>query len=152
MRTDCKISTRKQIRCRNASRLGYDKHKASVGDIIVYREYHTDGSYTTRIARMIGVIVAAPKIDPSDAIIKDWLLVLALSDAGHTCYERWVNPDWVQQIRNPPSKFAAWFFQEKLPYDVHTLRRLHDYGSLDDHYIDKAHERVEAWRAAEKDK
>lgn len=150
MRTDCKISTRKQVYCRNASRLGHDKYKASVGDIIVYREHHSDDSYTLRTARMIGVVVSAPKIDPSDAEIKDWLLVLTLAHDSHTCYERWVNPDWVTQISSVPTKFAAWFFQEKLPYDAHTLRRLHDYGSLSDDYIDKADERVEAWRKAEK--
>lgn len=50
MREDVKID-RKQVRCPNASHLGFDKYNAQVGDIILYQDGDTE-----RIARMAGRI------------------------------------------------------------------------------------------------
>lgn len=144
MRTDCKISTRKKIHCVNATSIGFGKYMAEVGDLIVYKEHYNDDSYGMRTARMIGS-VTAPKVDPADAVIKDWLLVLTLSDDCHTCFERWVNPIHVVEVTNPPTQMVAWFFQEKLPYDVNTLRRLNVHGSLTNSYIENAEDVVQRW-------
>lgn len=135
MRTDCKISAH-PIKCPNASRLGYGLSVASVGNLIVYKEFHKDDSYSTRIARVIGC-VTAPKIAPDDSEIKDWALVLALSDNCTHLYERWVNPEWVVEVREMPVNILRFLAQQTWP-DADTLRRAGEHGSLSEHYIEKS--------------
>ena len=130
MRTDCKIS-RKSVRCPNASLLGHAKPVAKVGDLVVYKEPYTDGSYSSRAARMIGTVDYAPPIGNDTKPVKGYLLVLALSNDCTFCYERWINPKDVIEVRDNPSAFAAWFFADKLP-DADTARRLAEYGGLND--------------------
>ena len=130
MRTDCKIS-RKSVVCPNASLLGHAKGTAKVGDLVVYKEAYMDDSHSLRAARMIGTIDYAPPIGDDTKPVKGYLLVLALSNDCTHCYERWINPKDVIEVRDNPSAFAAWFFQDRLP-DADTARRLAEYGGLND--------------------
>ena len=74
--------------------------------------------------------------------IKNYILCLALSDDGSFCYERWIDPREVTAVRDAPTKHADFFFQEKLPYDVHTMRRLAEHGTLHESFIGNHAERV----------
>lgn len=143
MRTDCKIDG-KRILCRNVSILGSDLGYFAVpGNMVLY--HYGDGA--TRIGRVIGR-VSAPALGEQEEI-KGYALVLELAHGAEFCYERWINPDDITRIFNAPSEFAAWFFQEHLPYDAKTLRRLSEYGTLCERYISKTPSRVKAWKEEE---
>ena len=144
MRTDVKINE-KQVICPNASLLGYSTCKCRVGYFLVYKETYTDGSYNTRLARMIGRIEKAPEKELIGHIV-----ALALDDNGSHGYERWVDPKDVLEVYAPQhvSAFATWFFSgEKLPYGHNMLRKLSDYGTLSAHYIQHAEHHVAAWKS-----
>lgn len=135
MRTDCKINTR-SVKCPNARLIGFGLGVANVGNLIVYKEFHADDSYSTRTARMIGR-VSAPQLDPEGDEIKGWLLVLALSDDCTALYERWVNPQWVVEVREVPTTLLRFFAQPTLP-PADVLRRKGESGYLSEHYLAKS--------------
>lgn len=93
MRTDVTID-KKQVPCPNASRIGYDKYKAQVGDVITYTERGQEHT-----ARMIGRIVHAPSLGETPAI-KGWILAIRINhELDHTC-ERWINPADVTRVQS----------------------------------------------------
>lgn len=144
MRTDCALDGR-QVLCRNASTIGYSSVFLRVGMPFTFR----DGE-ETRTARMLARVKYAPQLAHNEKPIKNWILAMVLSPMGTHCYERWVNPDDVTQTHpEAPTKLAAFFFAPKLPYDVHTMRRLMAHGTIADSYIDNAPERVADWQARE---
>lgn len=142
MRTDAKISNRK-VYLPRASTIGYGKYEAKRGDLIVYEEHDNDGGvHNRRMARVLGT-VDAPGVCGNPPT-KNHLFVLALADDGHTAYERWIDPKRVVSCQASPSKFAAWFFSdEPMRYSAADVIRLSEYGTLDDHYIDKLDARVQ---------
>jgi hypothetical protein len=94
MRQDASID-KKQVRCPNASHLGFDKQVAQVGDIV---QWNIDGD-NARIGRMIGRIAYAPMLAGDVRPIQNYILVLALApDMSYTC-ERWVNPADVTRVQ-----------------------------------------------------
>lgn len=98
MRTDAIIDKR-QVRCPNASHIGYSKPIARVGDLITFTQQ--DRAIT---ARMIGRVHYAPKLAPNDPTVKNWILAVCLNDKldhtlralgkSHRC-----NPDRKYPIR-----------------------------------------------------
>lgn len=96
MRTDVTID-RKQVRCPNTSHGGYDKYKAQVGDIVLFNE-----SGHSLVGRMIGRIVYAPPCGETPAI-RNYILVIALSQDMTFSMERWVNPADVMRVQAPRS-------------------------------------------------
>lgn len=144
MRTDCTI-TRKAIICPNAKMLGFDKgYRAEIGDCILYQETED----TLRVARVLGC-VSAPALEPGDAPVKNFALVMALSGDAGSGYERWVDPLKIVRIFSAPTKFAEFFFAPTLPYDAQTMRRLMEYGTINERYIDNASARVAGWTKEE---
>jgi len=120
VRTDAIIDKR-QVRCPNASHLGFDRWQAQVGDLILF----TDGERTS-VGRMIGRVHYAPPCVESLAV-HDWLLVVGLAaDLGHT-FERWVNPldvERVQSIREEHSRILTWFLSDQMiKADVQEVRK-----------------------------
>lgn len=132
MRTDTTI-TNKQIVCRNAMSPGHgDTYKARVGYWIVYS---MDGTASgTQVGRMIGN-VSAPALEQGEEPVKNWLLVMVLSQDMTHCYQRWVKPTEVQAIyKKRPRAFLNWF-TGKWPKNPTTLIRLSEYGTLSAEYI-----------------
>lgn len=86
MRTDCTI-TRKQTFCPTASRAGFSKPYAQVGDIIEFSE-----SGTFRIGRVIGQVKADSRT---------YVLTIALSLDSSRMTERWVDPSDIYRCFNP---------------------------------------------------
>lgn len=132
MRTDCKINTR-SVKCPNAWHLGFGLRVANVGNLIVYKEYHKDASFALRTGRMIGRITA-PKIEPTDSEIEGWILAMVLSDDCTHLFERWINPEWVTEVREMPANLLRFLAQPDWP-DYNTMRRAGERGSLSEHYI-----------------
>jgi hypothetical protein len=91
MRTDAQID-RKQVYCPNASTLGYGKHKAQFGDVVVFEENNT-----LRVGRVAGRIKYAPPCGDTPAI-RGHLLVIGLNDSLTSVYERWLNPSDVTRV------------------------------------------------------
>jgi hypothetical protein len=137
MRTDVTIDGR-QVICTNASLLGYSTRRARVGCFFVY----SDEAGTNHVARMLGRIVYAPDLPPGKPI-KNHILAMVLMSWAQSAAERWVDPATVIAVyEKPPTRLAAFFFAEKLPYDAHTMRRLMEQGTVQDSYIEKHAERV----------
>lgn len=132
MRTDCKIDS-KPIKCPNAQRTGYNLGVANIGNLIVYREYHQDDSYSMRVARVLGR-VTAPKVRPDDREVKGFALVMALSDDCTHAYERWVDPQWIDQVREVPTAMLEFFARPTLP-PVDLLRRKMESGYVTVNYL-----------------
>lgn len=110
MRKDV-IIDRQQVRCKNASHLGFDKAKAQVGDIVIYR----DDNDTSHIGRMIGRIRYAPGIGGSP-VIRNHILAVVLGERIDCTFERWINPDSVisiQSIRNHRD-IMTWFLSNQM--------------------------------------
>lgn len=146
MRTDVTIDGR-YIPCPNATRLGFCKWRAQVGDLIVYDEC---GDHL-RMARVLGRIAYAPALEGDKGPIKGWALVMALSEDGSLAYERWVDPAKIKIVIESPAKFAAFFFAPKLPYDAHTMRRLMEHGTMSEQYVEHAAERAAMFKKRDKD-
>ena len=134
MRTDVTLSKKKVI-CPHASLLGYGTRRAKPGMFVRW-----DGGH----GRIIATIDYAPPLGETPEI-KGWLLVMTLSDDLSFAYERWIDPKDVIECRPWPTKFFLWMAQPTLPYDPYTIRRLMEYGTLNDEYIDNISTRVEEW-------
>lgn len=91
MRTDVTID-KKQVHCPNTSRLGFDKSKAQVGDLILFSE-----GERIITARMIGRIAYAPQCAETPPI-RGWILAICLNDSLDHTFERWVNPADVLRV------------------------------------------------------
>lgn len=85
-RRKIKVSTRCKTRLPEAFKLGYAKWEAQSGDFLTFR----DGTDRARFARVIGEITESDIVEGRSAV--GMLLVLAISDAGHFGYERFVDP------------------------------------------------------------
>lgn len=116
MRTDARID-KKQVKCCNASTLGFDKYFAQVGDIITYRE-----SGQLRIGRMIGRIAYAPACGETKSI-QNYILAVVIDNysLNHTC-ERWINPADVERVQSIRDQMHVldWFLSDdmvKAPVD-----------------------------------
>lgn len=132
MRTDCKIDNR-QIICPNASLLGYGTCKMKAGKCFTYgTEDH--------IARSLGRVTALETID-NRRVEKSYVLAAVLYH-GQFMTERWVDPKDVREIFDVPAKIAAFFYQPKLPYDAHTMRRLMEHGTMSEHFVEHHADRV----------
>jgi len=100
MRRDA-IIDKKQVPVPNASHLGYDKWKAQVGDLVLYLETDVNGQRIgSRLGRMIGRVKWAPQLAGSKPI-RNWIILIALSDDLSHSYERWVNPEDVLRVQTP---------------------------------------------------
>lgn len=153
MRTDLTIDGRKVI-CPHASLIGYCTMTARVGSYLAYRE---SPKGDLLLARMLGRIKFASVPQPvrdSKGVLRGYIqnhilgMVLVLGMEGTHAFERWIDPATVTAVYDkPPSALAAFFFAEKLPYDVHTMRRLIDHGTVSDHYINQHAERVAMFKA-----
>lgn len=96
MRTDA-ITDHRLVECFKTSLGGY---KAHAGDLITYREYRDSerNEWHERTARVICRIKSAPKLDPKDREVKNFLRVLVLGESLDHCYERWIDPNDVYRI------------------------------------------------------
>jgi hypothetical protein len=126
MRTDC-IIDKCQVRCPNASHLGYDKWKAQVGDLVLYSE-----GTQRKVARMIGRITYAPELESSDKPIKNWILGIALTGEllEHT-YERWIDPKSVirvESIREQRAVLEYFLSDEMLRAPIDEVRKCSEDG------------------------
>lgn len=137
MRTDVKLD-KKQVICRYASTLGFSKNILSCGDLFIYRTDNSD----TATCRMLARIKFAPAIGEDKAPIKNWICAMQLSTCATFTYERWVNPDWITEIPPIPTKLAQFFFAPALPYSADLLRKLMEYGTISNQYIDGIAERA----------
>jgi hypothetical protein len=138
MRTDVTIDGR-QVICTNASLLGYSTRRARVGCFFVY----SDEAGTNHVARMLGRVVFAPRLGAELKPVKNHILAMVLMSWAQSAAERWVDPATVIAVfEKPPTRLAAFFFAEKLPYDVHTMRRLMEQGTVSDSYIENHADRV----------
>lgn len=120
MRTDAIIDKR-QVRCPNASHLGYDKWKAQVGDLITFRE----GDHGITTGRMIGRIHYAPPCGESPAI-NNWLLVIGINSMLDHTFERWANPadvTRVQSLREQQAVMGYFLSDEILKAPIEEVRR-----------------------------
>lgn len=128
----CTVYQRTSKYLKNAHTQGFNKYKASPGDMIVWRTSETD----TRIGRVLG-LVDSPAYDERSAI-KGHLFVLLLSeDCSHT-YPVWVDPDDVIVCRESPTKLAAFFFGATLnEMPVEDIVKAARRGTLSDLYIHK---------------
>ena len=132
----------RQVICCNASLLAGGTRSARVGHMVT-----CDYNGQTRLARVLGRIVHAPAIDcEGGERLENWLLVMMLSDDSTHAYERWIDPATVTRIFESPDRFAAFFFAPKLPYDLKTMRRLMDHGTMSESYIDNAPKHVARWK------
>lgn len=122
--------------------IGFSTVTARVGCYFAYR----DGECVS-LARMLGRVNAPGGW--GEKPIKNYILAMVLGMEGTHAFERWVDPDTVTRIcsEGPPHKLAAFFFQPKLPYDVHMMRRLMEHGTVSDSYIEQHAERVAMFKA-----
>ena len=123
--------SKRKVRCPNASRLGYGKWEASPGDIVTYT-YANSASFSGRV---LGC-VSAPADGPNVPAVKGWLVVLELRATFDHAFVRWIDPELVTEVRSAPKAFPAWFFGELPPIDK--VLAADSYGSLDEHYIERA--------------
>jgi hypothetical protein len=138
MRTDCTIDT-KQVYCPNATWLAYGKGAARFGDVVWYKEWLTDGTYDTRIGRVIGRVAYAPACGETKPI-SNYLCVAVLSNGYCAAFERWVNPEDVIEVNSfedfkRGEGLRRWFFDTAEPCkraDVTELRRALDQGYNND--------------------
>lgn len=131
----------KQVICPNASLLASGTRKARVGCMVT-----CEHNGQTRIARMLGRVAYSPAIEGAERI-ENYLLVMMLAEDGTFAYERWIDPKEVTRIFESPAKFAAFFFAPKLPYDLKTMRRLMDHGTMSESYINNAPTHVARWNS-----
>jgi hypothetical protein len=114
---------RKQMRCPNASTIGYGKWKAQTGDIVVYRA--NEGM--TQVGRVIGRITHAPALDGDKSPTRNYLLLAVLNSSLTFVMERWINPEDVIEVFEPRedvAKMLAFFFSPEFTKEsVDTLRR-----------------------------
>lgn len=136
MRNDARID-RKYVACPNASTLGYGKWKAQTGDIVVYRQatYEakdlkemTNPYYSSRVGRVIGRIAHAPNLDEYGKTIRNYLLIVGLSEDLTAAMERWVNPVDVTRVYDPretnTQALISFFFSPEMPKEpVNILRQ-----------------------------
>lgn len=92
MRTDASFDAR-QVRCPNATTLGYGKRNAQVGDLIIFKE-----GERTQLGRMLARITYAPALTGDKTSIRNWLCVAVLHQGIHIG-ERWVNPTDVLEVK-----------------------------------------------------
>ena len=141
-RKDAKLTIkgkRATIFCDKASRLGYSKHSAAPGDLIVF----DTGDGRDHLARVVGR-VDAPALrcsswDPAHDVkacticdtepVKGWLCVVMLSSSMHHAHEMWVKPEWVSNIEAVTPGHVR-FWQTILTVDPQELMRMSEYGSL----------------------
>lgn len=147
MRNDCTIDGR-AVLCPNASLIGYGKARAQVGDFVVYG---SDYDNERLLARMLGRVTYLENVN-GRVVENRAILGMVLSDTGAYAFERWIDPAHVRRVTaaHPGNAaFAAVFFAEKLPYDVRTMRRLIEHGTMSDRYVGNMLARVAEWKARE---
>ena len=144
---------KKPVFCPNATTLGFSKYvvldddpadQVTEGDLIVYKEHLADGSYNSRLARVIGLAThdgcGVEYTKPSKrgkAKPTPRLLVIAANDMLDYAYERHVDVDDVIEVRSPPDPtFTRWFLSGKLP-SIDSILALGKYGGLCDRYFSK---------------
>ncbi len=96
MRTDVQTD-RKQVRCPNASLLGFGQYVAKFGDFVTFNEGGEPRQ--SRFGRVAGRITVTGHASTDRGTV--YILVIAM-DADHThAYERWVLPGDIETIRRP---------------------------------------------------
>lgn len=139
MRTDCKIDN-VAVKARKAE--GVSTVKAGTCFI-----YSPDGTMSQwQFARSLGR-VTAPALEGDRGPVDGWVLAMHLAQDGSSIYERWINPDWIMRVFPVPTKTAAFFFAETIPFAANTIRRLIEYGCMCERYIDGAAHTVAEWAA-----
>lgn len=107
MRTDARID-RRAVKLPYRSTLGFDKLIARVGDMVLYREHYMDGTHSdSRIARVAGRVKHAPALEGDSKPVRNFLLVITMSEDLTYAMERWIDPVDVQRCWRPQSKHAA---------------------------------------------
>lgn len=141
MRTDCKVDNVRVI-CPNASLLGYGTRKMKAGKCFTYgTEDH--------VARSLGRVTVLENVD--NRIVEKSYVLAAVLFHGQFMTERWVDPKDVREIFEAPTKIATFFYQPKLPYDAHTMRRLMEHGTMSEHFVEHHAERVAMFAQREAD-
>lgn len=129
MRTDVIIDN-KQVNLKNVTLHGYLKGFAKKGFIVGFTE-HGDGEQ--RCGRVLGRIAKVGKIG-NDPDMAGWLVIAQMSPSLTTCYERWINPDWVFSCYDPQNygfdvgMFLNKFINMKLP-EANVVRKSMESGS-----------------------
>lgn len=125
MRTDAKISTRRNVQTLNVP-IGHGQHKAGSGDWVCWH----DGN-KQHCGRVIG-IVDAPALGETPAV-SGFLCVAMFNPEFLSIGERWVDPASVYAVRTLDpntvrhARFGAWLFGAMDPKD--DWRRLANEGS-----------------------
>lgn len=127
---------RKPRYCKNLqTTLGHSKYAVEVGDLILFREYYTDGTHGQRLGRVLG-LANRPMHRASDPG-STTLFVLATDDMLTHAYERHVELDDVLEIQSPSnSRFAEWFLRGKVPLPSEALQVVR-FGAMNNRYIDR---------------
>lgn len=135
MRTDCTVDN-EPVSCPNTDLSGYSHVTACPGYCIVYKQFNADDNFQYVIARVLGR-VSAPARPPYQDAVKNWLLVMRLSEDGTHASEYWVNPLLVSRVYDVPTDVLVFFGAKTLP-EVNKLRRLMEDGYIRERYILKA--------------
>jgi len=125
---------RKPRYCPNARTGGFRSWKVSEGDLILYREPHTDGTHGYVLARVLGL--ATHGGDGSE-YPKPRLAVLAVDDMLTFGMERHVALEDVEEVldRGAPARhFARWFLFGQMP-PPELAYALVEYGGMSDGYL-----------------
>lgn len=111
MRVDATIDKR-QVLCKNASHLGFDKVMAQVGDILTWTDGHTGHT----VGRMIGRVHYAPALEGDKGPVRDYILVIGLNSMLDHTFERWVNPTDVTRVQTLLDQQAvmAYFLSDEM--------------------------------------
>jgi hypothetical protein len=134
MRTDITID-RKQVKCPNASMLGFGKWKAQVGNLVTYRVTYTDGSSREETGRMVGRIAYGSNLTTGGSLRNHLVLLSISSDLTHTM-ERWIDPKDVVRIHDIDEEYLQirsvmnWFLSADLTKaPVEEIRQCLSHGS-----------------------
>jgi len=136
---------RKPIYLPNATKLGYAKHSASVGDVVFFDDYAVP-----QVGRVFGYATQTGGGAPVKP--RTQLVCLVLGSNMSLCYWRFVGVNKVTECRSPDEDggaFIRWFFSAKMTNEKQIAAAEH-YGALSDRaiakYLDKHGELRDDWK------
>lgn len=119
-----------------ASLLGYNTRWVKPGSLILYREPYQDGTYGSRLARVLDEV---EKNGCGEPYKETTLRVLAASSEMNHGYERHVRVSEIAECFPCPQAFAAVFFHPDFPFGLTPERIVaaSRYGTLNESFIEK---------------
>jgi len=117
-RSDVDRRFKPEIFCKNSSSIGYSSMYLKLGDLFIYKERYTDGSFHYRLAKCHGQIKPLNKISESDEL-KWYVLAQSANWLMTFTYERWIDPEDIVETydREHVNPNIAKFFEEREKMD-----------------------------------